>query len=96
MIHSKNQMIRSMKSYEVGGSSDSDCNSRDGGCGAKKAARKNKRKAAMRKIGKAIGGAGNAVGTVVGGALLGAAGYGLKKLSEQKKGGTVKRTAKKK
>lgn len=93
MIHSKNQMIRSMKSYEVGGSS-SDCNSRDGGCGAKKAARKNNRKAAMRKIGKAIGGAGNAVGTVVGGALLGAAGYGLKKLSEQKKGGAIKKVKK--
>jgi hypothetical protein len=25
MIHSKNQMIRSMKSYEVGGSSDDSC-----------------------------------------------------------------------
>ena len=39
-----------MKSYEVGGSS-SDCNSRDGGCGAKKAARKNKRKIS-RKVAK--------------------------------------------
>lgn len=95
MKDSKNQMIRSMKSYQTGGSSD-DCNSRDGGCGAKKAARKNKRKATIRKIGKALGEAGNAVGTVVGAGLLGAAGYGLNKLSKQKKGGAVKRTTKKK
>jgi hypothetical protein len=95
MIHDKNQMIRSMKSYQTGGSS-SDCNSRDGGCGAKKAARKNNRKEVFRKISKALGGAGNTVGTIVGGALLGAAGVGLNKLSKQKKGGTVKRTAKKK
>lgn len=95
MIHDKNQMIRSMKSYQTGGSS-SDCNSGDGGCGAKKAARKNNRKAAIRKIGKALGEAGNAVGTVVGAGLLGAAGYGLNKLSKQKKGGPVKKIAKRK
>ena len=95
MKNNKNQMIRSMKSYEVGGSS-SDCNSRDGGCGAKKAARKNHRRAVMRKIGKGLGETGKAIGSVVGAGLLGAAGYGAKKLMEQKKGGAVKRTTKKK
>lgn len=35
MKDNKNQMIRSMKSYQTGGAS-GDCNSRDGGCGAKK------------------------------------------------------------
>jgi hypothetical protein len=95
MKDSKNQMIRSMKSYQTGGSS-GDCNSRDGGCGAKKAARKNNRKEAVRKIGKALGDAGGVLSSVAGGALLGGVGYGLNKLSKQKKGGAVKRTTKKK
>jgi hypothetical protein len=95
MKESKNQMIRSMRSYQTGGSSE-DCNSRDGGCGAKKAQRKNNRRSAMRKIGKAIGDAGGVLGSIAGGALLGGVGYGLNKLSKQKKGGAVKRIAKKK
>lgn len=95
MKDNKNQMIRSMKSYQTGGAS-GDCNSRDGGCGAKKAQRKNNRRAAMRKIGNALGEAGSAVGSVIGAGILGGAGYGLHKLSKQKKGGAVKRTAKKK
>lgn len=95
MKDSKNQMIRSNKSFGLGGSS-ADCNSRDGGCGAKKAQRKNNRRSAMRKIGKAIGEAGSVLGSIAGGALAGGAGYGLYKLSKQKKGGAVKRISKKK
>ena len=95
MKDSKNQMIRSNKSFGLGGFSD-DCNSRDGGCGAKKAARKNKRRAAMRKIGDALGEAGSTVGSIIGAGILGGVGYGLHKLSKQKKGGAVKRTAKRK
>jgi hypothetical protein len=95
MKDSKNQMIRSNKSFGLGGSS-ADCNSRDGGCGAKKAARKNKRRDTMRKIGKALGDAGGVLGSIAGGALAGGAGYGVYKLSQQKKGGAVKRTSKKK
>lgn len=50
----------------------------------------------MRKIGNALGEAGSAVGSIIGAGILGGAGYGLHKLSKQKKGGAVKRTAKKK
>lgn len=105
MKDSKNQMIRSMKSYEVGGTSDDSCmeeyigadgkrrKRRKKNCGYAKSQRVNKRRAAMNKVGE---GAGKALGTILGLGLAAGAGYGAKKLMEQKKGGTVKRTTKKK
>lgn len=87
MLHDKNQIIRSMKSYSEGGDS-TDCTNGGPGCGYNKAKRKNKRRATMRKIGE---GAGKVVGTVLGLGAAAGAGYALKKgLEQQKKGGAVK------
>jgi hypothetical protein len=105
MKDSKNQMIRSMKSFQTGGSSDDACmeeytgadgkrrKRRKKNCGYAKSQRVNKRRAAMNNFGE---GAGKVLGTILGLGAAAGAGYGLKKLSEQKKGGSVKRTTKKK
>jgi hypothetical protein len=87
MIHSKNQMIRSMKSYEVGGSTET-CGPGPG-CNYSKAARKNKRQKTWRNVKK---GAGKVAGAVLTAGALGAgAYYGSKLLKEQRNGGPVKR-----
>jgi len=93
MIHSKNQMIRSMKSYEEGGSTEN-CGPGDGGCKAGKAARKNRRRQNWNNFTE---GAGKVLGPIMGLGVLAGAGVGAKKLmDQQKKGGAVKRTTKKK
>jgi|Laugrespbdmm15dd_1035085.scaffolds.fasta_scaffold70672_2 hypothetical protein len=90
MIHDKNQIIRSMKSYEEGGSS-IDCLPGKG-CGHGKAQRKNKRQATMRNIKQ---GAGKAIGAVLGLGALGAGAYGAKRLlDKQKVGGSVSKKKK--
>ena len=105
MQHNKNQIIRSMKSYQEGGASDDSCmeeyigadgkrrKRRKQKCGYAKSQRVNKRRAAMNKVGE---GTGKVLGTILGLGLTAGAGYGAKKLMEQKKGGTVKRSTKKK
>jgi hypothetical protein len=60
------------------------------GCNFKKAQRVNNRRSAMKKVGE---GAGKVIGGILGVGLAGAAGYGVKKLSEQKNGGLVKKQA---
>lgn len=88
MIHDKNQIIRSMKSYEEGGSSEK-CWPGDGGCKSSKAARVNRRRKNWHNFTE---GAGKVVGTVLGLGTLGAGAYGAKKvMDKQKKGGTVKK-----
>jgi hypothetical protein len=87
MIHDKNQIIRSMKSYEEGGSSETCLPGK--GCGYGKAQRKNKRQATMRNIKQ---GAGKAIGAVLGLGALGAGAYGAKRLlDKQKCGGSTKK-----
>ena len=84
MIHSKDQMIRSMKSYEEGGTSIECLPGK--GCGHKRAQRKNKRQATMSNVKEGVG---KVVGAVLG---LGAGAYGAKKLlDKQKSGGSVKK-----
>ena len=106
MIHSKNQMIRSMKSYEVGGSSDDSCmetvmvdgkpkRRRKKKCGAGKT----KRVFSAGEIGKTAAKVAAGTAALIGGIKLDKK-YGLvdkaKKALGMKKGGTVKRTVKKK
>jgi hypothetical protein len=106
MIHSKNQMIRSMKSYEVGGSSDDPCietvmvdgkpkKRRKKKCGAGKT----KRVFSAGEIGRGVAKVAAGAGALIGG-LAANKKYGLvdkaKKALGMKKGGAVKRTAKKK
>jgi hypothetical protein len=87
MIHSKNQIIRSMKSYEVGGSTET-CGPGPG-CNHSKAARKNKRQKTWRNVKK---GAGKVLKIGVPAAALGVGAYlGSKLLKEQRNGGPVKR-----
>jgi hypothetical protein len=87
MIDSKNQIIRSMRSYEEGGSSIECLPGK--GCGHGRAQRKNKRQATMRNIKQ---GAGKAIGAVLGLGALGAGAYGAKRLlDKQKNGGLVKK-----
>lgn len=106
MIDDKNQMIRSMRSYEVGGSSDDPCietvmvdgkpkKRRKQKCGTGKT----KRVFSKKEIAKGVAGAAIGTAAVIGG-LVANKKYGLvdkaKKALGMKKGGTVKRTAKKK
>jgi len=88
MKDSKNQMIRSMKSYKTGGSKQ--CGPDDPKC------KKTYGKRSVPPIVKKVG-AGLAAGTA---ALIADKKYGLvdkaKKAFGMKKGGTIKRTAKKK
>ena len=106
MIHSKNQMIRSMKSYEVGGASDDSCmetvmvdgkpkRRRKKKCGAGKT----KRVFSAGEIGKGVAKVAAGTAAVIGG-LAANKKYGLVDKAKQalgmKKGGTIKRTAKKK
>jgi hypothetical protein len=105
MIDSKNQMIRSMKSYETGGASDDSCMEEYIAADGKK--RKRKRKGGCGKVTK-YGKRGVSDGVKKAGAAVLAGGaamiankkFGLVDKAKQalgmKKGGTVKRIAKKK
>jgi hypothetical protein len=98
MQHSKNQMIRSMKSYQEGGSSDDSCMEEYMGADGKrrKRRRSNCGKSKTYRV-KSSGSSTTGRDVVLGLAAGAAAGLGLKKmLDKQKKGGAVKRTAKKK
>jgi hypothetical protein len=104
MIDSKNQMIRSMKSYEAGGASDDSCMEEYMGADGKKRRRRKSGCGKVTKYGKR--GIPDAVKKVGAAAIAGGAAmiankkFGLVDKAKQalgmKKGGTVKRTAKKK
>lgn len=97
MQHSKNQIIRSMKSYEEGGVADDSCMEEYIGADGKR--RRRRKKGCQKKYGsRGVGVTGSQVGNaILTAAAATAAGLGLKKmLDKQKKGGTVKRTTKKK
>jgi hypothetical protein len=104
MMHSKNQMIRSMKSYEVGGASDESCMEEYMGADGKKRRRRKSGCGKVTKYGKrgvsdGVKKAGAAV-LAGGAAMIANKKYGLVDKAKQalgmKKGGTVKRIAKKK
>jgi hypothetical protein len=104
MMHSKNQMIRSMKSYEVGGASDESCMEEYMGADGKKRKRRKSGCGKVTKYGKrgvsdGVKKAGAAV-LAGGAAMIANKKYGLVDKAKQalgmKKGGTVKRIAKKK
>ena len=103
-MHSKNQMIRSMKSYEVGGASDESCMEEYMGADGKKRKRRKSGCGKVTKYGKrgvsdGVKKAGAAV-LAGGAAMIANKKYGLVDKAKQalgmKKGGTVKRIAKKK
>ena len=107
MIHSKNQMIRSMKSYQEGGASDDSCMEEYMGADGKRRKRrkkncnagKTKRVFSAGEIGRGVAKVAAGTAAVIGG-LAANKKYGLVDKAKQalgmKKGGTVKRTAKKK
>jgi hypothetical protein len=101
MIHSKNQMIRSMKSYETGGASDDSCMEEYIGADGKRRRRRKSGCGKVTKYGKrsipdGVKKALGAVATGVAGALVYKNRDAIKEKLGMKKGGTVKRTAKKK
>lgn len=107
MIHSKNQMIRSMKSYEVGGASDDECmeeyTAEDGkrrkrrkkNCNAGKTKRVFSTGEKIKLGAKIIGG----IGAFIGGAAANKK-YGLIDMAKEKlglkNGGAIKKATKKK
>ena len=98
MIDSKNQMIRSMKSYQTGGASDDSCMEEYTGADGKRRKRRksNCGKTITYRV-KSSGSSTTGRDVVLGLAAGAAAGLGLNKmLKQQKKGGPVKRIAKKK
>jgi len=107
MKDSKNQMIRSMKSYEVGGASDDSCMEEYTGADGKRRKRrkkncnagKTKRVFSAGEIGRGAAKVAAGAGALIGG-LAANKKYGLVDKAKQalgmKKGGSVKRTAKKK
>jgi hypothetical protein len=106
MIHSKNQMIRSMKSYETGGASDDSCmeeytaadgkkrRRRKSGCGKVTKYGKRGIPEGVKNVLKGVGATALGVGAYVKKEAIKA--FAKDKLGIQKKGGAVKRTAKKK
>ena len=100
-MHSKNQMIRSMKSYETGGASDDSCMEEYTAADGKKRRRRKSGCGKVTKYGKrsipdGVKKALGAVATGVAGALVYKNRDAIKEKLGMKKGGTVKRTAKKK
>jgi hypothetical protein len=98
MIDNKNQMIRSMRSYQEGGASDDSCieeyTDRDGK--RRKRRKSNCGKSKTYRV-KSSGSSTTGRDVILGLAAGAAAGLGLKKmLNQQKKGGSVKKTTKKK
>ena len=98
MINSKNQMIRSMKSYQTGGASDDSCMEEYTAADGKRKRRRRSNCGKTKTIRtKSSGSSTTGRDIVLGLAAGAAAGLGLKKmLNQQKKGGAVKRIAKKK
>jgi hypothetical protein len=98
MIDSKNQMIRSMKSYQTGGASDDSCMEEYTAADGKRKRRRRSNCGKTKTIRtKSSGSSTTGRDIVLGLAAGAAAGLGLKKmLNQQKKGGAVKRIAKKK
>jgi hypothetical protein len=101
MIDSKNQMIRSMKSYEAGGASDDSCMEEYTGADGKRRRRRKSGCGKVTKYGKrsipdGVKKAVGAVATGVAGALVYKNRDAIKEKLGMKKGGTVKRTTKKK
>ena len=98
MKDSKNQIIRSMSSYQMGGASDDSCMEEYiGADGKRRKRRKQKCNAGKTKRVKSSGSSTTGRDVILGLAAGAAAGLGLKKmLNQQKKGGSVKKTAKKK
>ena len=107
MIDSKNQMIRSMKSYETGGASDDSCmeeyiaadgkkrkRKRKGGCGTVTKYGRRSIPEPVKNVLKGVGATALGVGAYVKREAIKT--FAKDKLGIQKKGGTVKRTAKKK
>jgi hypothetical protein len=94
MKDDKNQIIRSMKSYEAGGASDNSCIEEYTDTSGKKKKRRKKGCGSVTKFRTSSGSnnGGGALGAILGiGSAIGA-GLGLKKmLGKQKKGGSVKR-----
>jgi hypothetical protein len=98
MKDSKNQIIRSMSSYQMGGASDDSCMEEYMGAdGKRRKRRKHKCNAGKTKRVKSSGSSTTGRDVVLGLAASAAAGLGLKKmLEQQKKGGSVKKMSKKK
>jgi hypothetical protein len=101
MIDSKNQMIRSMKSYQTGGASDESCMEEYTGADGKRRRRRKSGCGKVTKYGKrsipeGVKKAVGALATGVAGALVYKNRDAIKEKLGMKKGGTVKRTAKKK
>ncbi len=106
MIDSKNQMIRSMKSYETGGASDDSCmeeyiaadgkkrKRRKSGCGKVTKYGKRSIPEPVKNVLKGVGATALGVGAYVKREAIKT--FAKDKLGIQKKGGAVKRTAKKK
>lgn len=108
MQHSKNQMIRSMKSYQEGGASDDSCMEEYIAADGKKKKRrkqkcgagKTKRVFSGEEIAKGVAKVGAGLGALIGGIKANQK-YGFvdkakEKLGINKKGGAVKRSTKKK
>lgn len=100
-MHSKNQIIRSMKSYQEGGASDDSCMEEYMGADGKRRRRRKSGCGKVTKYGKrsipegvkkAIG----AAATGVAGALVYKNRDAIKEKLGMKKGGAIKRTTKKK
>ena len=98
MIHSKNQIIRSMKSYEEGGVSDDACMEEYVAADGKRRKRRKSNCGKTKTIRSKSSGSSTTGRDILLGLGAAAAGaFGLKKmLKKEKKGGTVKRTTKKK
>ena len=89
MIHSKKQILRSMRSYEVGGSTETCAIKPKPGCKQNKAAKKNKRQKTWRNVKEGVS---KVLKIGVPAAALGVGAYlGSKLLKEQRNGGPVKR-----
>ena len=98
MIHSKNQIIRSMKSYEEGGVSDDACMEEYVAADGKRRKRRKSNCGKTKTIRSKSSGSSTTGRDILLGLGAAAAGaFGLKKmLKKEKKGGAVKRTTKKK
>jgi hypothetical protein len=101
MIDSKNQMIRSMKSYQTGGASDDSCMEEYIGADGKRRRRRKSGCGKVTKYGKrsipeGVKKAAGALATGVAGALVYKNRDAIKEKLGMKKGGSVKRTSKKK
>lgn len=94
MIDSKNQIIRSMKSYDEGGSTEDSCMEEYTSSDGKKRRRKKSgcgKTTKFRSSSKSSGGGGGVLGTILGAGAAVAGGLGIKKmLDKNKKGGIVK------